>query len=41
MPESRDSIEDIWGDRTSYIGEGFWPERRDERISEKPDRWVQ
>jgi len=41
MSQSRDSIENIWGDRTPYLGEDRWPERRDERTTEKPDRWVQ
>ena len=29
--ESRDSIADVWGPRTPYVGE--WPERVDERPS--------
>ena len=37
--ESRDSITDIWGQRTPHRGE--WPVRVDERITEEPDRWVQ
>jgi ferredoxin-nitrate reductase len=41
MAESRNSIQDIWGDRTPFIGRGNWPERVDQRISEEPDRWVQ
>jgi len=39
MYETRDSIADIWGDRTPYFGE--WRERIDERIIDEPDRWVQ
>jgi len=39
MKQSRDSISDIWGERTPYLGE--WPERVDARIMEEPDRWVQ
>ena len=41
MRESRDSIQAIWGERTPFKGEGFWPERVDEKLSEEPDRWVQ
>jgi ferredoxin-nitrate reductase len=41
MPQSRDSVEDIWGERTPFRGQGQWPERLDYRISEEPDRWVQ
>jgi ferredoxin-nitrate reductase len=39
MPETRDSIQDIWGARTPYNGE--WPTRIDERTTEEPDHWVQ
>jgi len=39
MPETRDSIQDIWGPRTPYTGD--WPVRVDERTSEVPDHWVQ
>ena len=39
MKQTRDSITDIWGERTPYIGD--WPVRVDERILEEPDRWVQ
>jgi ferredoxin-nitrate reductase len=39
MEESRDSIKDIWGERTPYEGE--WPARSDQRTSEEPDHWVQ
>lgn len=38
---SRDSIEDVWGDRTSFYGEGEWPDRVDEFITDEPDQWVQ
>ena len=38
MGETRDSIGDIWGARTPYVGE--WPARVDERDLEEPDRWV-
>jgi anaerobic selenocysteine-containing dehydrogenase len=37
--EVRDSIADIWGERTPHQGE--WPVRVDERLIEEPDRWVQ
>jgi anaerobic selenocysteine-containing dehydrogenase len=39
MEESRDSIKDIWGERTPY--EGSWPVRLDQRTSEDPDNWIQ
>ena len=39
MAQTRDSIGDIWGQRTPYRGD--WPVRVDERTVEMPDRWVQ
>jgi ferredoxin-nitrate reductase len=39
MPETRDSIHDIWGPRTPHQGQ--WPVRLDERTTEEPDHWVQ
>ena len=39
MNQSRDSIKDIWGERTPYYGQ--WPVRVDEQKEEEPDRWVQ
>ena len=39
MPETRDSITDIWGDRTPYSGE--WSERVDKQTIAEPDEWVQ
>ncbi len=41
MPPKRDSIRDIWGDRTPYDGEGTWPIRVDANVAEQPERWVQ
>ena len=41
MAATRDSIRDIWGPRTPYVGEGQWPVRVDERTTEEPERWVQ
>src|SRR5215213_7959189 len=41
MRETRYSIQDIWGDRTPFRGQGQWPERVDWTVSEEPDRWVQ
>lgn len=38
--ETRDSIADIWGQRTPYAGENRWPVRVDQRTSSEPDRWV-
>lgn len=39
--QSRDSIGDIWGERTPYEGENDWPVRVDQRTLEEPERWVQ
>jgi ferredoxin-nitrate reductase len=36
---SRDSIRDVWGDRTPFRGE--WPVRVDQRLSRTAERWVQ
>jgi anaerobic selenocysteine-containing dehydrogenase len=36
--ESRNSIDDIWGPRTPFVGE--WPVRVDERTLAEPERWV-
>jgi anaerobic selenocysteine-containing dehydrogenase len=39
MEQSRDSIKDIWGERTPYWEQ--WPIRMDQRIEVEPDKWVQ
>jgi ferredoxin-nitrate reductase len=39
--QTRDSIEDSWGPRTPFVGEGRWPVRVDERTIATPERWVQ
>ena len=39
MQETRNSITDIWGARTGYVGQ--WPTRIDEHLEEEPDLWVQ
>src|SRR3954447_1837878 len=39
MEQTRDSISNIWGERTPYKGE--WPERVDAQTTEEPDHWVQ
>lgn len=39
MDQSRDSINDIWGERKPYFGD--WPTRTDERKETEPDKWVQ
>ncbi|MFC4930285.1 molybdopterin oxidoreductase family protein [Massilia sp. GCM10023247] len=39
--ESRNSIADIWGERTPYAGHDKWPVRVDQRTLEAPDKWVQ
>src|SRR4051794_119076 len=41
MQQTRDGIEDIWGPRTPYHGEGEWPVRVDEKTTARPERWVQ
>ena len=40
MNQTRDSIEDVWGPRTPYRGEGRWPARVDELTAEETERWV-
>ena len=40
MTTTRDSIRDVWGPRTSFEGEGRWPERTDERTCAEPAHWV-
>jgi hypothetical protein len=39
LHECRNSIEDIWGQRTPYKHE--WPTRVDEAWDEEPEKWVQ
>jgi ferredoxin-nitrate reductase len=39
MNQTRDSIKDIWGERTPYSGQ--WPVRVDQQTDEEPDQWVQ
>jgi ferredoxin-nitrate reductase len=39
MDQSRDSIKDVWGERTPHYGE--WPVRVDERKEVEPNNWVQ
>ncbi|MBT1695400.1 nitrate reductase [Fulvivirgaceae bacterium PWU4] len=39
MNASRNSIREIWGERTPYYDQ--WPERVDQYITEEPDKWVQ
>src|SRR3954471_6392673 len=39
--ETRDSIRDVYGQRTPYAGEHQWPERVDALQLETPTRWVQ
>lgn len=38
MTQTRDSIADIWGERTPH--EGTWPIRVDEQTTAEPERWV-
>jgi hypothetical protein len=37
--ETRDSINNVWGDRTPYKHE--WPSRCDINIIKPPEKWVQ
>ena len=39
MEQTRDSIQDIWGQRTPFNEE--WPIRLDQRMEQEPDQWVQ
>src|SRR4051812_30951809 len=41
MPQSRDSVQEVWGDRTPFVGAEQWPQRIDYRVTEEPERWVQ
>ena len=38
--QSRDGVQDVWGPRTPYVGDG-WPVRVDQQIEAEPDRWLQ
>jgi anaerobic selenocysteine-containing dehydrogenase len=38
---NRNSIQDIWGERTPFRGQAQWPERVDSRFTEEPERWIQ
>ena len=40
MKETRDSIADVWGERTPHL-HNMWPVRADGRALEEPERWVQ
>ena len=39
MADTRDSISDIWGERSPYIR--TWPVRVDQHTIEEPEYWVQ
>lgn len=39
MNATRDSIQNIWGERTPYYAQ--WPQRVDEQTEAQPDHWVQ
>ena len=39
VKQTHDSIKEVWGRRTPHKGE--WPVRKDERILEEPDEWIQ
>src|SRR4051812_30695476 len=38
---TRDSVADIWGERTPFLGEGEWTVRVDAALTEEPEHWVQ
>jgi ferredoxin-nitrate reductase len=40
MTTTRDSVTDVWGERTPHR-DNEWPVRVDERTLEEPERWVQ
>ncbi|HEV2861874.1 MAG TPA: nitrate reductase [Pyrinomonadaceae bacterium] len=40
MKETRDSVSDVWGERTPHLHH-MWPVRADARALEEPERWVQ
>ncbi len=37
--QTRNSVDDVWGERNPYKED--WPVRKDERLLEEPDEWVQ
>lgn len=41
MAATRNSIDDVWGDRTPYEAHLQWPVRQDENTVIEPERWVQ
>src|SRR3954453_13344002 len=41
MPQSRNSVQDVWGDRTPFVGAEQWPQRIDYRVTDEPERWIQ
>ncbi len=41
MSQTRNPIQDIWGERTPYEGEKQWPVRVDEYTKDEPEQWVQ
>ena len=41
MSQTRDSVRDVWGDRTPHHGDKQWPVRVDQHTTAEPDRWVQ
>lgn len=41
LTQSRDSVADVWGDRTPYHGDNQWPVRTDEHTTAEPVRCVQ
>lgn len=41
LQESRDSISDIWGQRTPYHKGDPWPEREDIYLLDTPQKWIQ
>jgi anaerobic selenocysteine-containing dehydrogenase len=41
MRKTRDSIENVWGNRQPFEGKGRWPVRVDGQVEDVPDQWVQ
>lgn len=39
VKQTHDNIKEVWGQRTPHKGE--WPVRKDERLLDEPDEWVQ
>ncbi|MGZ7107909.1 MAG: molybdopterin-dependent oxidoreductase, partial [Methanobacterium sp.] len=40
LRQTRNSVKDVWGERTPHK-KGEWPVRKDERLLDEPDEWIQ